>query len=88
MLDATDRETVGTIVAVRRVHVRRVKAQAVAVGACKCTTPIVDTNTCGGERTGRMVTVARSRIRSNHSIHTRPTEPHKRVWTVLQVFTL
>jgi hypothetical protein len=69
MLDATDGETVGAIVAFYRVHDRRVEEQKAGIGACNGTTPRVTVSTRAGERTGGMVTEARSRIKSNHSLN-------------------
>ncbi|MDR3118256.1 MAG: hypothetical protein LBU44_02350 [Mediterranea sp.] len=69
MLDATDGVTVGAAVAFYRVHNQRVEPQKVSIGACDGTTPRVTVSTRNGERTGRRATVARSRIKSNHSIN-------------------
>jgi hypothetical protein len=70
MLDATDTETMSTRTVVRREHERSDKGQKVAIGACDGRTPIVSVRTRDTERTGRMVTVARSRIKSNRSLLT------------------
>ena len=40
----------------------------VPIGACDCTTPRIADRTRVDECTGRMVTQARSRIKSNHSV--------------------
>jgi stage V sporulation protein SpoVS len=69
MLDATDGETEGAIVAVRRAHDRRVEVQTIGTGASDGTTPIVSLVACVGEHTGSLPTQARSRIKNNHSFN-------------------
>jgi hypothetical protein len=69
MLDATDGETVGTTVSFRRAHDRRVEVQVVGIGAEAGTTPPNPFRTHAGERTGMTLTIARSRIKNNHSFN-------------------
>jgi hypothetical protein len=68
MLDATDRETEGAIVAVRRVHDSRVEDQKVAIDTITGGTPRIADRPRDIERTGSTLTQARSRIKSNRSI--------------------
>jgi hypothetical protein len=79
MLDATDSEAESTTVEVYRVHVRRVEEQKVGIDAWTCTTPRVTVRTRGDKRTGSSITVARSRIKSNHFI------PYKTVLTFVGI---
>jgi ribose 5-phosphate isomerase len=68
MLDATDTKTVSAMAVVRWVHERIVEAQVEAIGVGNGSTPIDTIRARADERTRQRKTVARSRIKSNHSI--------------------
>ena len=70
--DAAHREAVRTVVAIQRIHVRRVEVQVAAIGSTWCRRPVVAVAADIVQSAGGTVAVARCERKSNHFMNAVP----------------